>query len=193
MKAVCVFCGSSIGKREIYAEVAHELGTEIARRGMAVVYGGSQVGLMRVVADACLEAGGKSYGVIPEAMMRKEIAHENLTELHVVKSMHERKALMADLSDGFIALPGGLGTFEEFFEVYTWGQLGYHSKPYGLLNVANYFDPLIGLLDHAVTEGFVKPEHRDFLQTSETPAVLLDFLANFKPSPVSKWGAGYER
>jgi uncharacterized protein (TIGR00730 family) len=182
-----------MGKRTIYAEVAHSLGTEIARRGMAVVYGGSQVGLMRVVADACLEAGGKSYGVIPEAMMGKEIAHENLTELHVVKSMHERKALMADLSDGFIALPGGLGTFEEFFEVYTWGQLGYHSKPYGLLNVANYFDPLIGLLDHAVVEGFVRAEHREFLQTSETPVQLLDFLEDFKPRPISKWGGGEER
>jgi uncharacterized protein (TIGR00730 family) len=188
VKAVCVFCGSSVGKREIYSEVAHALGTEIAKRGLAVVYGGSQVGLMRVVADACLEAGGKSYGVIPEAMMGKEIAHENLTELHVVKSMHERKALMADLSDGFIALPGGLGTFEEFFEVYTWGQLGYHSKPYGLLNVANYFDPLISLLDHAVTEGFVREAHRDFLQTSESPAELLDFLDDFVPQPVSKWG-----
>lgn len=188
MKAVCVFCGSSTGKREVYAEVARELGDEIARRGIALVYGGSRVGLMRVVADACLEAGGRAYGVIPRAMMGRGIEHENLTELHVVKSMHERKALMADLSDCFIAMPGGLGTFEEFFEVYTWGQLGYHSKPYGLLNIVNYFDPLISLLNHSVAEGFVRREHREFLKISESPTRLLDLLQESTPPSVSKWG-----
>ena len=193
MKAVCVFCGSSTGKQEIYAEVAHQLGVGIASRGMAIVYGGSRVGLMKVVADACLEAGGRAYGVIPEDMKGRELAHEELTELHIVRSMHERKALMADLSDGFIAMPGGLGTLEEFFEIYTWGQLGYHSKPYGLLNIANYFDPLIGFLDHAVEEGFVRREHRALLQISESPTRLLDLLEEFTPRPVSKWGGGETR
>ncbi len=193
MKTVCVFCGSSEGFRPGYKEAAGELGTLIASRGMALVYGGSHVGLMGVLADACLEAGGKAYGVIPEAMVEREVAHESLTELHVVNTMHERKALMADMSDGFVALPGGIGTFEEFFEVYTWGQLGYHSKPYGLLNVEKYFDPLAAMLDHAVAEGFVKPEHREFLRLSRSPRDILDFLETFKPQPVSKWGVGDTR
>lgn len=187
MNSVCVFCGSSRGKRAEYADAARELGTEMARRSFRLVYGGSHVGLMGLLADACLAGGGSVVGVIPHKMVEREVAHDRLTELFVVDTMHERKAKMSDLADGFIAMPGGIGTLEEFFEIYTWGQLGYHAKPYCLLNAAGYYDQLLAALDHAVNEGFVKPAHRDAVLVSENPTDALDQLESHRPRTVSKW------
>ena len=158
---LCVFCGSNHGVRPEYADAARELGAILAEDNIALVYGGGRVGLMGVIAGAVLDNGGDVIGVIPQALDTKELAHDGLTEMHVVDTMHERKALMADLADGFITLPGGLGTFDESFEIITWAQLGIHAKPCGVLNVGGYFDKLIGLLDHAVAEQFIKPQHRD--------------------------------
>src|ERR687893_2275278 len=173
VKSVCLFCGSSEGMRPVYAEVAQTLGSVAAHRGMRLVYGGGRVGLMGLTADAPLAAGGEVVGVIPKALFEKEIGHEGLTELRVVGSMHERKMLMADLADGFVALPGGYGTLEEFMEVLSWAQLSIHEKPCGLLDVDGFWDPLSTLFDHAVTEGFVDPNHRSLVLTEGDPSVLL--------------------
>ncbi len=177
MARICVFCGSDLGARPEFAAAAREMGRELVRRGLGLVYGGGRVGLMGVIADTVLEAGGSVVGVIPEALSAKELAHEGLTELRVVASMHERKALMAELSDAFVAIPGGLGTLEEFCEVLTWAQLGIHAKPCGLLNVEGYYDPLLALFDHAVAERFVRPEHRALVLASDESTLLLDAMA----------------
>lgn len=184
---LCVFCGSSKGIKESYAESARTLGATLVRRGFGLVYGGGQVGLMGILADAVLENNGEVTGVIPKSLALKEVAHQGLTKLHVVATMHERKALMAELSEGFIALPGGLGTFEELFEVLTWAQLGLHQKPLGVLNVEGYFDPLLALIDHATNEGFIRQEHRQLLVTSKQPEELFDQLATYRPSVLPKW------
>jgi uncharacterized protein (TIGR00730 family) len=187
MQSVCVFCGSNSGRREAYAAAAGQLGEELMRRGLTPVYGGGDVGLMGRLADVMLEAGGRVIGVIPKALVQREVAHAGLTELRVVDSMHERKALMAELADAFIALPGGIGTLEELCEVLTWAQLGIHRKPVGLLNVDGYFTPLIGMLDHAVAEGFMQTDHRRLLLTAESAAALLDECAAWQPIPVRRW------
>ncbi|WP_027176573.1 TIGR00730 family Rossman fold protein [Desulfovibrio aminophilus] len=187
MKRVCVFLGSNPGRNHRYLEAARATGRELAHRGLDVVYGGSNVGLMRELADSALEAGGKVLGVIPEALRRKEIAHPGLTELHVVASMHERKAMMAELADAFIALPGGLGTLEELCEILTWAQLGFHKKPCGLLDVDGYYGPLNAFLDQAVGEGFVMAAHRSMLLSATNPAALLDLFAGYVPPTVDKW------
>jgi uncharacterized protein (TIGR00730 family) len=187
MKRLCVFCGSSAGDAPAYAAAARALGTALARREIGLVYGGASVGLMGAVADAALDEGGDVIGVIPEALVKKEVAHGGLVDLRIVGSMHERKALMAELSDGFIALPGGLGTLEELFEVWTWAQLGYHAKPCALLNVAGFYDPLIAFLDGVVAHRFLKPAHRDMLLVAEDSDALLDRLASYRPPDVGKW------
>jgi uncharacterized protein (TIGR00730 family) len=177
MRHLCVFCGSSAGNRLEYAEAATQLGRLLAERGLGLVYGGGHVGLMGVLADAVLAAGGEVIGVIPQALVDRELAHRGLTELHVVVTMHQRKALMADRADAFMALPGGFGTCEEFFEMLTWGQLGIHDKPISLLNVAGFFDPLLAWIDRSLAEGFLRPEHRRLLLVSESPARLLEQLS----------------
>lgn len=187
MRCVCVFAGSSLGSREEYQWAARELGHALARRRVDLVYGGARVGLMGVLADSVLSAQGRVTGVIPEALVAREVAHEGLSELRVVKSMHERKATMAQLADGFIALPGGLGTFEEFFEVLTWAQLGLHRKPCGLLNVGGYFDRLLAFLDHSMEEGFVLREHASLVSVAASSEALLDLLARHKPPDVETW------
>jgi uncharacterized protein (TIGR00730 family) len=184
---LCIFCGSSPGARDDYANATTELAQLLARRGIGVVYGGASVGLMGSLADAALGAGGEVIGVIPAALEAKEIAHPGLTELRVVDSMHERKALMAQLSDGFVALPGGSGTLEELFEVFTWSQLGLHRKACALLNVAGYYDGLEAFLDHAVRERFLRAEHRAMLLCEDTPPAVLDALERFEPPAVDKW------
>jgi hypothetical protein len=171
---ICVFTGSRHGSRPHYAEAAGALGRELVGRGYSLVYGGGNVGLMNVVANTVLELSGHVTGVIPSSLVSKEVAHRGLTELRVVGSMHERKAVMAELSDGFIAMPGGIGTMEEFFEVLSWAQLGLHEKPCGLLNVSGYYDPLIRFLDHAVSQDFIKPKHRALMLVQENPGKLLD-------------------
>jgi uncharacterized protein (TIGR00730 family) len=170
-----------------YRAAAEMLARQIVEADCTLVYGGGRVGLMGVIGDAAMAAGGRVIGVTPRRLVEKEVAHTGLTELRVVESMHERKAMMADLSDAFVALPGGLGTFEEFFEVLTWSQLGYHSKPCGLLNVAGYYDQLLGFLDHCVTQGFVHPKHRSMVLTDEEPARLIDQLETFNMPQVNKW------
>lgn len=192
MKRICVFCGSNAGHNPIYRAEAEKLGRLLAGRGIELVYGAGNVGLMGAVADACLDAGGKVIGIIPEALVGKEVAgrhvdHRALTQLEVVDSMHTRKARMAELSDGFIALPGGFGTFEEFCEILTWGQLGFHVKPMGLLNVEGFYDPLLGLFDHAVKEGFLRPQNRAMALVDTTIEGLLAAMAAYRPEPVSKW------
>lgn len=177
MRRVCVFAGSSAGTRAEYRAAASELGRALAARETGLVYGGARVGLMGIVADAVLAGGGEAIGVIPSAMVAREIAHDGLTDLRVVSSMHERKAAMADLADAFIALPGGWGTWEELFEVVTWAQLGLHRKACGLLNVQGYFDPLLAFVAHAVEEGFVRREHARMLVVSGAAEPLLDLLA----------------
>jgi uncharacterized protein (TIGR00730 family) len=171
---ICVFTGSNGGVRPEYGESARQLGRELVARGYGLVYGGGNVGLMAIIADSVLELNGHVTGVIPESLVSQEVAHQGLSELHRVQSMHERKALMAELSDGFIAMPGGIGTMEEFFEVLSWAQLGIHEKPCALLNVSGYYDPLIQFLDHAVAQGFIKPKHRALLIVENSPAHLLD-------------------
>lgn len=187
MQRICVFCGSSAGTNPAYAEAARVMGRELVSRGMGLVYGGGHVGLMGVVADAVLEAGGEAIGVIPHALAAREIAHQRLTTLHVVASMHERKAMMAELSDAFIAMPGGFGTYEELFEAITWTQLGLHKKPCGLLNVAGFYDPVIRFIDHAVAEQFIRPQHRAALLVEQDPARLIDALQSVTLPEVPKW------
>jgi hypothetical protein len=187
MKRICVFCGSSAGTRPQYRTCAEALGAELARRNIGLVYGGGNVGLMGAIADSVLKAGGEAIGVIPEHLMTREIGHKQLTKLHIVRSMHERKALMADLCDAFIALPGGFGTFEEFFEVVTWSQLGLHLKPCGILNVLNYYTELLNMLDHAVAERFLKPENRALVLSRDTAKELLRALEEWRPVHVEKW------
>jgi hypothetical protein len=182
MKRICVFAGSSVGARPDYAGAARELAAELVRRKLGLVYGGGSVGLMGVLADAALAHGGEVIGVIPRGLATRELAHTGLTEMRVVESMHERKALMASLVDGFIALPGGLGTFEETLEVLTWSQLGIHRKPVGVLNVARYFDGLLRMLAHAVGEGFVRREYLALLLFADTSAALLDAVAAWQPA-----------
>lgn len=186
MRRICVFAGSNPGIRPEYAQVARMLGQELAARRLGLVYGGASVGLMRVVADTVLAEGGEVIGVLPRGLFRREVAHTSLTELHEVGSMHERKALMADLSDGFIALPGGYGTFDELFEITTWAQIGIHGKPVGLLDVAGYFVPLIAMVQHAAAEGFVSDHHAHLLLSEDDPATLLDRFAAYTP-PASAW------
>jgi len=187
MNRVCVFCGSSAGARAEYARAAAETGELIARRGLGLVYGGGHVGLMGVVADAALRTGGRVVGVITQTLKDHEVAHTGLTELHVVRTMHERKALMASLSDGFLVLPGGIGTLEEFFEVWTWGQLGEHSKPVGLVNAGGYYDGLVRFLDAMRAEGFLKPKHREMLMVADSPSDVLDAFARYEPPALGKW------
>lgn len=182
MRRLCVFCGSSVGARAEYLAAAQTLGRTLAERGVRLVYGGARVGLMGAVADAALASGGEVVGVIPRALEEREIAHTGLSELRVVGSMHERKAVMSDLSDGFVVLPGGLGTLEELFEVWTWAELGVHDKPCGVLDVAGYYAPLIAFLDHGVREGFVRPAQRARLVVDDDPARLLDRLASRGPT-----------
>jgi uncharacterized protein (TIGR00730 family) len=187
MKRVCVFCGSSAGSRSEYAQVAAATGEAIARRGLGLVYGGGHVGLMGIVADAALRSGGEVIGVITEALRDREVAHEDLPQLFVVRTMHERKAKMAELSDAFLVLPGGIGTMEEFFEVWTWGQLGEHRKPVGLVNVAGYFDGLIEFIGHMEVEEFLKSKHREMLIVRHTPSAVLDAFASYEPPAIGKW------
>lgn len=192
MKRICVFCGSNAGHNPIYRTEAEKLGRLLAARGIELVYGAGNIGLMGAVADACLAAGGKVIGVIPEALMGKEVAgravdHRALTRIEVVDSMHTRKARMAELSDGFIALPGGFGTFEEFCEILTWGQLGFHAKPMGLLNVNGFYDPLLSLFDHAVSEGFLRAQNRAMALADTDIERLLGTMSSYQAEPVSKW------
>ena len=187
MKSICIFCGSNWGHKEEYKVAATELSREIARRGYRLVYGGSSVGLMGACADAALAEGGEVVGILPTALKAKEINHKGLTELHLTDSMHERKAMMAELSDGFISIPGGAGTMDEMFEIWTWGMLGWHDKPSALMNVANYYDDLIRFLDKTVTEGFVKGPHRDMLIVGQGVTDILDRMERYQPPQVSKW------
>ena len=187
MQRICVYCGSSLGRRPLYAENARRLAQALVERGLGLVYGGASVGVMGVLADAVLAAGGEVVGIIPRGLVAKEVGHSGLSDLRVVDSMHERKALMADRSDAFIALPGGIGTFEELCEIMTWSQLGIHAKPVGLLNVESFFDPFLRMLDHAVDEGFLKPPHRETLLVSTSPAELLNACAAYNPPPVRRW------
>jgi uncharacterized protein (TIGR00730 family) len=187
MRRLCVYSGSSAGSRNDYADAARTLGRTLAERGIGLVYGGAHVGLMGAVADAALDAGGDVIGVIPQSLVDKEVAHRGLPDLRVVHSMHERKALMADLSDGFIALPGGWGTLEELFETVTWAQLGLHQKPCGLLNVSGYFDGLLTFVAHAVREGFLRQAHADALLVETSPSTLLAAFDRYQPMAVAKW------
>ena len=192
MKRICVFCGSNAGHNPIYRIEAEKVGRLLAARGIELVYGAGNVGLMGAVADACLEAGGTVIGVIPEALVGKEVAgrvvdHRALTRLEVVDSMHTRKARLAELSDGFIALPGGFGTFEEFCEILTWGQLGFHVKPMGLLNINGFYDPLLAMFDRAVSDGFLRPQNRAMALADTEIETLLAQMDGYRPEPVSKW------
>jgi uncharacterized protein (TIGR00730 family) len=188
MRRICVYAGSNGGGRQEYRQAAQELGRELVARGLGLVYGGGQAGLMGAIADTVLAEGGEAIGVMPRALFPLEIAHQGLTTLHEVANMHERKALMVDLADGFVALPGGSGTYDELFETLTWAQLGIHQKPIGLLNVSGYFDPLLVLLQHTMTEGFMTPTHVGLLLHNEHAADLLDSLAGYIPPPLrSKW------
>ena len=187
MKRIAVYCGSNKGVRPEYAAAAQELGMMLAREKIELVYGGGCLGLMGIVAEAVLKNGGHVIGVIPEKLVIKEVVHEKLPDLRVVKTMHERKALMADLSDGFIALPGGYGTFEEFLEVLAWGQLGWHQKPVGLLNIAGFYSHLMQFLDHTMDEGFIRPKHRDLVILESDSEKILERMKQFQPSTEVKW------
>ncbi|MCQ8117516.1 TIGR00730 family Rossman fold protein [Methylomonas rosea] len=187
INSICIYCGSSSGRLEAYGEAAQALAAALVSRNIRLIYGGAGIGIMGMVADQVLKLGGQAIGVIPKALAHKEVAHPNLTELHVTQSMHERKMLMAELADGFIALPGGIGTLEELFEIWTWAQLGFHQKPCGLLNVAGYYDALINFLDHVAAEQFVKPHHRGMLMVEADPQVLLDRYVNYQPPAVKHW------
>lgn len=187
LKRICVFCGSNPGNNPTYLEAAQELGSTIATRGYELVYGGAEVGLMGAVADAALRAGGRVVGVMPKALIEKEIGHKGLSEQHIVSSMHERKALMADLSDGFIALPGGVGTLEEIFEIWTWAQLGHHGKPLAFMNVLGFYDPLCAFLDHQSSEGFVRKGHRDMAIFSKNSDEILQAFETYDAPELQKW------
>lgn len=193
IKRICVFCGSSLGVRPEYGQAAAELGRVLAGSRIGLVYGGARVGLMGALADAVLEAGGEAIGVMPRALVEKEIAHSGLTELHVVESMHERKTLMSDLADAFVLLPGGFGSWEEFCEVVTWLQLGMHQKPCGVLNVAEYYDSLFSLIAHAAAEGFLRPAHRDFVIVADNSQELLRQLSAAPIPTEVKWVTKGER
>jgi uncharacterized protein (TIGR00730 family) len=193
IQRLCVFCGSSSGTRPLYAEAAAQLGRDLARSKIALVFGGGRVGLMGILADSVLSAGGQAIGVMPRALVEKEIAHTSLTELHVVESMHQRKALMADLADAFLLLPGGFGSWEEFFEVVTWLQLGIHSKPCAVLNVAGYYDMLLSLTSHALKEGFLRSAHKEMLIVEEDPVRLLGRLEVALIPSETKWVEPGER
>ncbi|HXK20798.1 MAG TPA: TIGR00730 family Rossman fold protein [Polyangiaceae bacterium] len=184
---LCVFCGSSFGSRDAYRAGAEAFGGLLARRQIELVYGGARVGLMGALADAVLAGGGRVIGVIPEALMEREIAHAGLTDLRVVGSMHERKALMASLADGFVALPGGIGTLEELFEVWTWSQLGLHAKPCALLDVDGFYAGLASFMDHVVAEGFLKPAQRQALIVDANAEALLERMACYRPEAATKW------
>ncbi len=193
MRRICVFLGSNAGRRPAYREAAAAFGTALAKAGIGLVYGGSSVGLMGVLADAALAAGGEVIGIIPQRLVDKEVAHLGLPDLRIVSSMHERKAQMAELSDAFVALPGGAGTLEELFEVWTWAQLGNHAKPCAVLDVEGYYRRLLDFLDHTVEEGFMRREHRDMLVRAESPGELLGKLAAYRAPTVTKWIDGHER
>jgi uncharacterized protein (TIGR00730 family) len=184
---LCVYAGSNAGSRPGYADAAAELARLMAARGIGLVYGGGKAGLMGVLADAMLAAGGEAIGIIPQALMDREVGHAGLTELRVVTSMHERKALMAELSDGFVAVPGGIGTLEELIEVFTWSQLGIHAKPCGMLDAAGFYAGLAGFLDHMVAEGFLRPQHRSTLVSASTPEELIARLEAWEPPAVHQW------
>jgi uncharacterized protein (TIGR00730 family) len=187
INSICLFCGASPGSNPAYREAAHRFGEVLAERNISLIYGGGSVGLMGVAADACLAKGGKVIGVIPRLLMEKEVGHAGVTEMHVVETMHERKALMTQLSDGFIALPGGYGTLDELFESLTWLQLSYHTKPIGLLNVAGFFDQLIGFLDHAQGERFLREQHRASLQIDTDIVALIEKLRSAEAPDTGKW------
>jgi uncharacterized protein (TIGR00730 family) len=187
LQRVCVYCASNDGARPEYLAAARALGRAIASRGMCVVYGGGRVGLMGALADAALDAGGEVVGIMPHALVQREVAHHGLTALHVVDSMHERKAMLADMSDAFIAMPGGLGTLEEFFETWTWAQLGVHQKPVGLLDVVGYWQPLVRMLEHATAEGFVRGTPQEWLVMEQDADAMLDRLATFAPPQMRRW------
>lgn len=187
MKSLCVYCGSSFGNDHRFVEAAQSLGTLLATSEIELIYGGGSVGLMGVLADAVLAAGGRVQGVIPQALANREVAHHGLTQLHVVDTMHQRKALMAELSDGFITLPGGIGTLDELFEIWTWAQLGIHHKPLGMLNAAGYFDHLLEFLEHAVHSQLLKPIHRDILIVSSEASDLLNRMESYVPRRERKW------
>ena len=184
---ICVFCGSSLGRNPAHTAAARDLGAELVRRDIELVYGGGNVGLMGVIADAVLQAGGRATGVIPRAMVDRELAHGDLTTLHVVGSMHERKALMAQLADGFVALPGGFGTLEEFCEVVTWTQLGVHAKACGLLNVDGYYDGLVAFLRHALDEEFLRSTHFDIVVSATTASEMIERVLHWQPPAVARW------
>lgn len=187
MQSICVYCGSSIGAAPLYADAARALAREMVNDNIALVYGGGNVGLMGIIADEVLRLGGEATGVIPRALLDREVGHRGLTRLHIVKDMHERKAMMADLSDGFIAMPGGIGTLEELFEVFTWSQLGLHDKPIGLLNVDGFYDGLIHFMQHIVTERFLRPEQAALLLTDISPAALVARFKSYQPDNLNKW------
>ena len=187
LRRVCVFCGSNRGASPLYVAAAEATGRELVRRGLGLVYGGGNIGLMGALADAVLQAGGHVTGVIPEALMAKEVGHRGLPDLRVVQTMHERKALMAELADGFIALPGGFGTFDEMFEILTWAQLGLHAKPCGFLNVNGFYDPLLAFLDHAVAEKFLRASHRSLIIVEPEIGALLDRMKRHRTPPQPKW------
>jgi uncharacterized protein (TIGR00730 family) len=187
INSICVYCGSSSGRLDAYASAVVALAESLVSRNIKLVYGGASIGIMGMVADQVLKLGGQVIGVIPKALAHKEVAHNHLTELHITQSMHDRKMLMAELSDGFIALPGGIGTLEELFEIWTWAQLGFHNKPCGLLNVEGYYDSLIQFLDHVLAEQFVKPHHHALLIVEKNPDALLDRYLNYQPPAVKNW------
>lgn len=184
---ICVFLGSSPGRSPVYREIAERFGTLLAQRGIGLVYGGGTVGLMGAIADAACAAGGEVIGIIPEALRAREHDHQGISELHVVQTMHERKALMAKLSDGFVTLPGGIGTFEELFEAWTWAQLGYHQKPCGLLDVGGFYSRMSDFIDHVVAEGFLQPRHRAMLLIEQEPEAMLDRMAHYLAPPTEHW------
>jgi len=187
MQRVCVFCGSNPGSRPEYADAARELAAALVQSNLTLVYGGGRVGLMGVVADEVLRLGGRAVGVIPRPLWQREVGHTALSEIRIVETMHERKAMMADLSDAFIALPGGLGTIEEIFEIWTWAQLGMHAKPLGFLNVLDYYTPLMAFLDHAAGERFIREEIRRAAMVEESAAALLRRFTEYVPPPVAHW------
>jgi uncharacterized protein (TIGR00730 family) len=187
IKRICVYCGSNSGSDPAFTQSARELGAALVRRGMGLVYGGGRVGLMGTIADSVLARGGEVIGVIPEALVKMEVAHQGLTDLRVVKSMHERKALMVDLADAFIAMPGGFGTLEELCEVLTWTQLGLHQKPHGILNVGGFYDSLLAFFDHAVATNFIRRTHRELVHTATDSERLIELLAEARPPQIHKW------
>ena len=187
LRTICVFCAANPGANPLYAERAREMGRYLAESGRRIVYGGGRTGLMGALAEGALAAGGKVVGIMPRHLVEREVAHTGLTTLHVVESMHERKSLLAELSDGFLAMPGGLGTMEELFEIWTWGQLGLHGKPYGLFEINGFFAPLLAFLDHAVSEGFIQGANRDQLVVDDDPARLIARMEDVRPPLVARW------